>query len=65
MDRPDFRIVIDLKDVTEGDVTTLAQQIWDKEADSFDASLGDFEMTIRKVSPEGAQFDTGWEPHGG
>jgi hypothetical protein len=65
MDRPDYRVIIDLKEVAEGDVTSLAQQIWDREAESFDANLGDFEMRILKVSPEGAQFDTNWEPHGG
>jgi hypothetical protein len=63
MDRPDYKVVISLKDVAEGDVTTLAHQIWDSEAESFDASLGDFEMRILKVSPEGAQFDIDWEPH--
>jgi hypothetical protein len=46
---PEYRIEIDIKDVAEGDVTTLAQDIWDNNAESFDAKLGDFALSIYKV----------------
>lgn len=59
---PDFRLIIDIKDVAEGDATSLAQAIWDENAESFDASLGDFQVSVQKVSDGAATFDTGWEP---
>lgn len=61
MDRPDYRVVIELKNVSVGDVTTLAQKIWDEEADDFDASLGEFEMKIVKVNGPN-DFNVDWQP---
>jgi hypothetical protein len=49
MENPDYRIVIELRDVAEGDATTIAQDIYDTYADDLDAKLGDFEMSISKV----------------
>jgi hypothetical protein len=59
---PNFRLIADIKNVTENDVNMLAQKIWEEEGDDYDASLGDFKLRIVKVEPGGAQFDTNWEP---
>jgi len=53
----DFTITIKIKDVAAGDAETLAQDIWDNNAESFDAARGDFEIHI---SREGFPHD--WEP---
>jgi hypothetical protein len=52
-----YTIRIDMKDVAEGDATSLAQQIWDQYGEDYDAHLGEFEMSISK---EGFGID--WEP---
>jgi len=57
---PDFRIRVDVKDVARGDAEKIAQDIWDREADTLDP--GDLTVSILEVSPQGAQFDTNWEP---
>jgi hypothetical protein len=57
----DFRIIIDIKDVTEGDVETVAQDIWDRHAHDLDAKLGDFGVRVMHVQ-SGAQFDVDWTP---
>jgi hypothetical protein len=43
-----YRITIDMKDVAEGDVTDLAQQIYDDNAEAFDAERGDFVVAVSK-----------------
>jgi len=58
---PNFRIVIDINDVAEGDATTLAQQIHDQHGESFDASLGDFKINVARISGNFA-FDIDWAP---
>jgi len=57
----DYRLVIDVKRVAEGDVTTLAQDIWNDHAESFDAELGDFKLNLAKLS-DGHAFDVDWTP---
>lgn len=57
---PDFVIRVKLKDVAEGDATTMAQDIWDREVDTLDE--GDLVVEVLRVDLSGAQFDTGWEP---
>lgn len=59
---PDFRIVIEMKDVAMGDAEDAAQSVWDEFAEPLDAASGEFAVSIRRVEPSGAQFDTGWEP---
>jgi hypothetical protein len=56
------RIIIDIKEVTDGDASSVAQEIWDKHAEELDAHLGDFEVRVLKVQG-GAQFDTDWQPN--
>jgi hypothetical protein len=58
---PDFRIIIDIKDVTDGDAEGVAQDIWDTHANDLDAKLGDFKVRLLSVQ-SGAQFDTNWQP---
>lgn len=59
---PDYRITIDIKDVADGDVNDLAQDIWDSHAEGLDASRGDFKLRVMRVEGRGAQFDLDWEP---
>jgi hypothetical protein len=61
MDNPDYRIVIELRDVAEGDATSLAQDVWDNHAVGFDAAAGDFEVTITKVEGNFSS-DIDWQP---
>ena len=58
----DFRLIIDIKDVTEGDAEGVAQDIWDTHANDLDAALGDFKVRLLEVKGGGVQFDTNWEP---
>jgi hypothetical protein len=58
----EFVIAIRVRDVAEGDVTDLAQQVWDEHAESFDAPRGDFELSISMVHPGGNSFPFEWEP---
>ena len=55
----EYRIIIRMRDVAEGDATSLAQKIWDEEAEGMDT--GDFDISVAEYSA-GTQFDTGWEP---
>ncbi len=59
---PDFRLIIDIKDVTLGDVEGLAQDIHDVHGAGFDAPLGDFEISLREVVRDGDVFVIDWEP---
>lgn len=43
-----YVIKIELENVTEGDVTSLAQTIWDENADDLDAKLGDFKLSVSR-----------------
>jgi hypothetical protein len=52
-----FTITITIKEVTEGDVTDVAQAIWDAHAEDLDAKLGDFELRIAR---DGFAID--WQP---
>jgi hypothetical protein len=63
MDNPHFRIVIELREVTEGDVTGVAQDIWDTHSNDLDAKLGDFEITVFKVDGNFSS-DVDWTPDG-
>lgn len=57
----DFRIQLDIKDVTEGDATGVAQEIWEKYADELDAKLGDFAVSVHKNSG-GFTSLVDWQP---
>ena len=61
MDSPDYRILIELRDVAMGDCESLAQDIWDNHAVGFDAQAGDFDISIIKVDGNFSS-DTNWEP---
>jgi hypothetical protein len=41
-----YTVTIRLRNVAEGDVTDLAQRIWDEHAADLDASQGDFKLDI-------------------
>jgi hypothetical protein len=56
-----YRITIDLTNVAIGDATTLAEQIWNENAEAFDAKLGEFKMSVLKVNDDHA-FDVDWTP---
>lgn len=62
MDNPDYRIVIELRDVAVGDATSLAQDIWDNHAIGFDAKAGDFEVNISKVEGNFSS-NVDWQPY--
>lgn len=57
----DFSLTIVVRDVAEGDATTLAQAIVDEHGEAFDASLGDFDVSVARMD-DGHAFDIGWEP---
>lgn len=52
-----YTIIIELDKVGEGDVTDLAERVWNEHAIDLDASRGDFRLRILK---DGFAFD--WEP---
>jgi hypothetical protein len=52
-----YKIVIEVKDVADGDIEELCQRIWDEEAEGFDAHRGDFKLSVSK---DGFPFD--WRP---
>jgi hypothetical protein len=58
---PDYRIIIDIKDVTEGDATYVADSIWNNHAADLDAKLGDFAMQVSQVSGSNA-YPIDWTP---
>jgi hypothetical protein len=37
----DYRITIEVKNVADGDVETIAQEVWDKYAEDYDANRGE------------------------
>lgn len=41
---PDYRVVIDVRDVAQGDIETLCEEIITQHGESFDAERGDFEV---------------------
>jgi hypothetical protein len=59
-----FRIVIEMDNVAKGDATTLAQEIWDENAEDMDADLGEFRMQVQRGNEHavGSWFDTDWVP---
>jgi uncharacterized protein YozE (UPF0346 family) len=54
-----YRLTVEIRDVSENDVTDLAQQIFDEHGAEFDADRGDFEVRVSRVEGSGS-FDTGW-----
>jgi hypothetical protein len=56
-----YRITIDINDVAEGDAISLARRIWDEEAESFDAKLGDFKLSVSRLMGNSA-FNIDWDP---
>lgn len=52
-----YRIIIELENVTDGDVTELANDIWGQNAEDLDAANGEFKMSISKDG-----FPMEWEP---
>lgn len=52
-----YTLTIEIKDVAEADVTSLAQDIYDEHGDSFDAPRGDFTLSISKDG-----FPVDWQP---
>lgn len=59
-----YTITLTLKNVTDGDVTSVAQEIWDAHAEELDAGLGDFDIAISKSGEHGGWFRLDWEPAG-
>lgn len=57
----DYRITVTIKDVTEGDVSDVAQSIWDEHARALDADRGDFLVEVSRVEGR-ISFDTDWVP---
>jgi hypothetical protein len=53
-----YTITITLHNVAQGDVTDLAQTIWDENADDLDARLGDFAMVVSRGG-----FPIDWDPN--
>lgn len=52
-----YTVTIRLRNVAEGDVTDLAQRIWDDHAADLDAPLGDFKLDISRGG-----FPVDWAP---
>jgi hypothetical protein len=52
-----YVIKIELREVAEGDVTDLAQSIYDENAESLDAAQGDFKISVSKDG-----FAVDWSP---
>jgi hypothetical protein len=46
-----------MRDVAQGDAEEVAQDIWDRHAESLDAARGDFTITIARMG-----FPVDWEP---
>jgi hypothetical protein len=66
---PDYRIVVDMKDVAQGDATSLAQTIIDEYGEGFDVATGDFAIRVLVVDrrPTGTTVtefssEVDWEP---
>lgn len=45
---PDFRITLDVKDVTGGDVDMIVEDLHRDYDDDLDASAGDFAITVHQ-----------------
>jgi hypothetical protein len=58
----DYTITVVIKDVAEGDVTDVAQEIWDTHAAELDASRGDFAVTIARAGDGGGWYGVDWTP---
>jgi hypothetical protein len=54
-----YTITIELDNVAEGDAVDLAREIWEANAESFDAKLGEFRL---KVDKDGFSVDWELEP---
>lgn len=60
---PDYILTITIKDVAEGDATTVAQEIWDTHADGLDAARGDFTIGVSQMTDGGRNsWPVDWEP---
>jgi hypothetical protein len=60
----DYRITIEVKNVADGDVETIAQEVWDKYAEDYDANRGEFDVSVSRRE-NNSHFDTGWTPEEG
>jgi hypothetical protein len=58
----DYRIVIELRDVADGDVSATAQRIWDEHAEENDAARGDFTLRVYRLQAGGGAFETDLNP---
>ncbi|MFL5861123.1 MAG: hypothetical protein ACJ780_10120 [Solirubrobacteraceae bacterium] len=56
---PDFRVIVELKDVALGDAESIAQDIYDSHASTLDP--GDLTVSVSQHLG-GNWFDTGYEP---
>lgn len=45
---PNFKVTIDVLDVAVGDIRSLVEDITDRHAESFDASRGDFSISVSR-----------------
>jgi len=59
---PDYEIVVSIKDVAEGDATTVAQDIWERHALDLDAELGSFELRILEIRSGNRYQVDSWTP---
>lgn len=54
---PDYRLTITIKkDVGDGDVRSLAEEILSEHGDNFDAHRGDFAISASKAGDSGHWF---------
>lgn len=53
----DYEIKVSVRNVADGDVTDIAQKIWDDNADACDAERGDFDVSISRGG-----FPMDWTP---
>ena len=60
----DYEIHVHLKNVGEGDATDLAQEIYDANADDYDAKNGEFDVSVHRVESSSSKFETDWSPAG-
>lgn len=60
-----YEIKVRLLNVAEGDATSLAQDICDEHGESFDAALGEFEVSVSEVNGDfRTPVDWTWTPGG-
>jgi len=58
---PEFRVIVELKDVALGDAESIAQDIYDSHASTLDP--GDLTVSVSQhLGGKPPWFDTGFEP---